>query len=188
MALYPEISFKPNILNLVSIKSKHMNLNIHLPFEAGVLGAVEDLVLALAAGSAGLAVDAVETVVLGDSVGVVQSGLPRGGAVVFGTLDGRSSRVALLRRAVPSGKVTADRLLDPGDHHGCSSRVRVLPGRRAHHGCALLQFAGHAIIALLAAGLAGRWLVLGRQHVRQHCSVFLHLDTEGFIQDRTGSR
>jgi len=149
-----------------------------------MLGAVQDLVLALAAGSAGIAIDTVEAVVLGDSVGVVQGGLPCGSAVVFGALDRRSSRVSLLRRAVPGGKVTASRLLDPaGDYHGRSSRVRVLPGRRAHHGAALLlQLAGHAIIALLAARLAGRWLVLRRQHVRQHRSVFLHLDTGRFIQ------
>lgn len=140
-----------------------------LPFQAGVLRTVQDLVLALAAGGAGVAVDAVEAVVLGDSVGVVQGRLPRGaggrGAVVLRALDRSRGTVADDR--------IAGRILDPGGDDHRSSRVRTLPGRRAHHGGALLQLAGRAIIVLLAAG---RWLVLRWQHVRQHRPFFLHLD------------
>lgn len=48
--------------------------------------AVQDLIFALAAGGAGVAVDTVEAVILGDP-GVVQGRLPRGGAVVLRALD-----------------------------------------------------------------------------------------------------
>lgn len=140
-----------------------------------MLRTVQELVLAFAAGGTGIAVDAVEAVVLGDSVGVVQGRLPRGvgggGAVVLRALDRSRCR---MRRTVPDNRI-AGRILDPGggdDHR--SGRVHALPGRRAAHGGALLQLAGRAIIILLAAG---RWLVFRRQHVRQHRPSFLHLVT-----------
>lgn len=133
-----------------------------------MLRAVQDLVLALAAGGTGHAVDAVEAVVLSNPVGVVQGRFPRGSPVVFRALDRP-------RRAVPGDRI--GRILNPGGDDHRSSRVRALPWRRAHHGSALLQLAGRAIIVLLAAGLAGRWLVLRRQHVRQHRPFFLHLGT-----------
>lgn len=136
-----------------------------------MLRAVQNLVLALAAGGAGHAVDAIEAVVLSNPVGVVQSRLPRGGRpVVLRALDR------------PRGAMPGDRIgwiLDPGGDDHRSSRVRALSWRRAHHGSALLQLAGRAIIVLLAAGLAGRWLVLRRQHVRQHRPFFLHLGIWG---------
>lgn len=132
-----------------------------------MLRAVQDLVLAFAAGSAGHAVDAVEAIVLSDPAGVVQGRFPRGGrTVVLRALDRP-------RGAVPGDRIAAGRILEPGGDDHRSSRVHALSGRRAHHGGALL--AGRAIIVLLAAGLAGRWLVLRRQHVRQHRPFFLHL-------------
>lgn len=142
-----------------------------------MLRTIQDLVLALAAGGAGLAVDAIEAIVLSDSVGIVQGRLPRGigdggdgGAVVLRTFD--RSRGRMRGRTVPDGRI-AGRILDPGRDDHRSSRVRAVPGRRgAHHGSALLQLAGRAIIVLLAAGW---WLVLRRQHVRQHRPFFLHL-------------
>lgn len=141
------------------------------PLQAGVFCTVQDLVLAFAAGGTGVAVDAVEAVVLGDSVGVVQGRLPRGvdggGAVVLGALD-RSRR--RMRRIVPDDRI-AGRILDPGGDDHRSSRVHALPGRRAHDR-ALLQLAGRAIIVLLAAGW---WLVFRWQHVRQHRPFFLHV-------------
>lgn len=140
-----------------------------------MLRAVQDLVLALAAGGAGVAVDAVEAVVLGDSVGVMQGRLPRGaggggggGAVVLRALDRPGGRMW----GTVSDDRIAGRILDSGGDDHRSSDVRALPGRRAHHGGALLQLAGRAIIVLLAAG---RWLVLRWQHVRQHRPFFLHL-------------
>lgn len=137
-----------------------------------MLRAVQNLVLAFAAGGTGHAVDAVEAVVFSNPVGVVQGRLPRGTrAIVFRALDRGS------RGAVPGDRIAAGRVLDPGGDDHRSSRVRALPRRRAHQGSALLQFAGRAIIVLLAAGLAGRWLVLRRQHVRQHRPFFLHLGT-----------
>lgn len=140
-----------------------------------MLRTVQNLVLAFAAGGTGIAVDAVEAVVLGDSVGVVQGRLPRGvgggGAVVLRALDRSRSR---MRRTVPDNRI-AGRILDPGGDDHRSSRVHALPGRRAaHDGAALLQLAGRAIIVLLAAR---RWLVFRRQHVRQHRPFFLHLVT-----------
>lgn len=73
------------------------------------------------------------------------------------------------------GDRIAGRILDPGGDDHRSGRVHALPGRRAHHsGYVLLQLAGRAIIVLLLA--TGRWLVLRRQHVRQHRPpFFLHL-------------
>lgn len=146
------------------------------PFQAGMLRAVQDLVLALAAGGAGIAVNAVETVVLGDSAGVMQGRLSRdvgghgGGAVVLRALPRSGSR---MRGTVPDDRI-AGRLLDPGGDDHRSGRVRALPGRRAHHGGdVLLQLTGRTIIVLLLA--ARRWLVLRRQHVRQHRPFFLHV-------------
>lgn len=151
-----------------------------------MLRSVQDLILALAAGRAGVTVDAVQAVVLGDPAGVVQGRFPRGGdddsAIVLRTLD--RSRVPLrgrMRGTVPGGRIV-DRILDPGGDDHRSSSVRVLSRRRAHHGVALLQSASRAIIVLLTAGFSRRWLVLRRQHVRQHRPFFLHLD------DTHGSR
>lgn len=138
-----------------------------------MLRAVQDLVLAFAAGSAGHAVDAVKAIVLSDPAGVVQSRFPRSGRpVVLRALDRP-------RRTVPGDRIAAGRILDPGGDDHRSSRVRALSGRRAHHGGALLKLAGRAIIVLLAAGLGGRWFVLRRQHVRQHRPFFLHLGHTG---------
>lgn len=138
-----------------------------------MLRTVQNLVLAFAAGGTGVAVDAVEAVVLGDSVGVVQGRLPRGvdggGAVVLWALDRPRSRMG---GTLPDDGV-AGRVLDPGGDDHRSSRVHALPGRRARNRT-LLQLAGRAIIVLLAAG---RWLVFCRQHVRQHRPFFLHLVT-----------
>lgn len=54
-----------------------------------MLRTVENLVLALAAGGTGHAIDAVEAVVLSDPVGVVQGRFPSGGRpVVLRALDG----------------------------------------------------------------------------------------------------
>lgn len=157
-------------------------IKIDLPFQTGVFRTVQDLILALAAGGASVAVDAVEAVVLGDSVSVVEGRLPRGGvgddvgggggAVVLRALDRSRGR---MRGTVADDRIAGGRILDPGGDDHRSSRVRTLPGRRgAHHGGgALLQLAGRAIIVLLAA--RGRWLVLRRQHVRQHRPFFLHL-------------
>lgn len=150
-----------------------------------MLRAVQDLILTLAAGCAGVAVDAVEAVVLGDP-GVVQGRLPRGGAVVLRAFD--RSRVPLRARLRNVPRI-AGMILDPGGDNHRSSRVRVLPGRGADHGVALLQLGG-AIIVLTGFS---RWrLVLGRQHVRQHRPPFPHLctaNTKAEIQyDRRGRR
>lgn len=136
-----------------------------------MLRAVENLVLTFAAGGTGYAVDAVEAVVLSNPAGVVQGRFPRGcRPIVLRALD-RS------RETVPGDRIAASRILDLGGDDHRSSRVRAFSGRCAHHSGALLQLAGVAIIVLLAAGFAGRWLVLRRQHVRQHCPFFFHLGT-----------
>jgi len=145
-----------------------------------MLRSVQDLVLALAAGGAGVTVDAVQAVVLGDPASIVQGRFPRGGddgsAIVLWALPLRGR----MQGTVPGGRIAAaDRILDPGGDDHRSSSVRVLSRRRAHHGVALLQSASRAIIVLLVAGFSRRWLVLRRQHVRQHRSFFLHLDTHG---------
>jgi len=73
-----------------------------------VFRAVQNLILAFAAGSTGHTVDAVEAVVLSNPVGIVQSRFPRGSRpVVLRTLD-RS------RRAMPGDGIAAGRILDPG--------------------------------------------------------------------------
>lgn len=137
-----------------------------------MLRSVQDLVLAFAAGRAGLTVDTVQAVVLGDPAGVVQGRFSRGGdddgAIVLRALD--RPRVPLRGRkrgTVPGGRIAAaDRILDPGGDDHRSSGVRVFSRRRAHHGAALLQSGSRVIIVLLVAGFSRRWLVLRRQHVR----------------------
>ena len=135
-----------------------------------MLCAVENLVLTFAAGGTSYTVDAVEAVVLSNPASVVQSRFPRGcRSIVLRALD-RS------RETVPGDRI-ASWILDLGGDDHRSSRVCAFSGRCAHYSGALLQLAGRAIIVLLAVGFAGRWLVLRRQHVRQHYPFFFHLGT-----------
>lgn len=178
-----------------------------------MLRAVEHLALALAAHGTGVAVDAVQALVLGD-LGLVQRRLAGPRAVVLGAALG-ADQVGRGRRwrrgqegrgrAGPGRLVAAELVLDePGEHAAAlGPGDAAAPGARAAAGGPVQQGLSGLLVMMIvllmvvivarrgderaaqlarvaqaavaqraeALGIAGRRLLLRRQHVRQHPSA-----------------